>query len=199
VTNVSSKARQNTHPARTTNGKKRGVPPPSRNGESSQSAAAGISIEKDFYAWLVSQTQAIREHRLDALDWESIAEELDGMARSEKHALTSHLRVMLTHLLKWAYQSKERELHLSSWRGSIVAARQEIDDALEESPSLGSEQNLEAFLKKAYRQARQLAAVDMGLSDREMNRMFPTQCPWTFAQFMADGFLPEQQSAIASR
>jgi hypothetical protein len=121
------------------------------------------------------------------------------MARSEKHALTSHLRVMLTHLLKWAYQSKERELHLSSWRGSIIAARQEIDDALEESPSLGSEQNLEAFLKKTYRQACQLAAVDMGLSDREMNRMFPTQCPWTFAQFMADGFLPEQQSAIASR
>jgi hypothetical protein len=39
----------------------------------------------------------------------------------------------------------------------------------------------------------------MGLSDRERNRLFPKECPWTFAQFMTDGFLPEQQSAIASR
>lgn len=199
MTNVSSKARQNTHPARTTNGKKRGVPPPSRNGESSQSAAAGISIEKDFYAWLVAQAQAIREHRLDALDWENIAEELDGMARTEKHALTSFLRNLLAHLLKWAYQTQERELHLSSWRSSIVAARDEIEDVLERSPSLGSEHNLDACIEKAYGRARKYAAAEIGLSDREMNRTFPAECPWTFAQFMADGFLPEQRSALASR
>jgi hypothetical protein len=126
---------------------KAGTPPTARNGETSQSATASISIEKDFYAWLLTQAQAIREHRLDALDWENIAEELEGMARSEKRALTNFLRVMLTHLLKWAYQTKERELHLSSWRTSIVNSRHEIEDALEESPSLGSERNLNSFLE----------------------------------------------------
>jgi hypothetical protein len=197
---VSSKAKRNGHSlARATSAKKRGLLPPSRNGESSHSASGTISIEKDFHAWLVAQAQAIRDRRLDALDWENIAEELEGMARKEKHSLTSFLRVKLTHLLKWSYQNKERDLHLSSWRTSIINSRQEIEDALEDSPSLGSDINLSAFLQKAYSHARELAASEMGLSDREMNRLFPKECPWTFAQLMTVGFLPEQQSATASR
>jgi hypothetical protein len=185
--------------ARTTNGKKRGTPPPSSNGESAQTTTARIAIENDLHAWLLEQAKAIRDRRVDDLDWENVAEELEGMARSEKHALTSHLRVMLTHLLKWAYQPNKRELHLNSWRASIVNSRQEIEDALEESPSLSSEGNLNAFMEKAYRRARSVAAAEIGLSDHEMNRTFPAQCPWAFAQFMTEGFLPEQQAAISTR
>jgi hypothetical protein len=185
--------------ARATNPKKRRVPVSSRNGAGSNSAGPTISIEKDFYAWLLEQAKAIRDRRLDGLDWENIAEELEGMAASQKRAVISHLRVMLTHLLKWAYQTKERELHLSSWRVSIVNSRLEIEDSLEESPSLGTERNMLAFMQKAYHRARDLAAAEMGITDREMNRMFPAECPWTFEQFMAEGFLPEPQSAIATR
>jgi hypothetical protein len=197
---VTSKAKHGeTNAARSTNGKKRGVPPPPRNGKSAQSAGPSISIEKDFYAWLLDQSHAIRERRLEWLDLENIAEELEGMARKERHALTSHLRVMMIHLLKWAYQSSRRDRYLSSWRASILDSRQEIQDALEDSPSLGNEQNLTGFMQKAYRRARVLAAAEMGLSDRERDRLFPKECPWTFAQFMADGFPPEQQSVTASR
>jgi hypothetical protein len=192
---VSSKAKHKEPTAtRQANGKNRSVPPSSRNGESSKPAAMGIAIEKDFHGWLVAQAQAIRERRLEALDWENIAEELDGMARSEKHALTGFLRVMLTHLLKWSYQTTKREPHLSSWRTSIVNSRQEIEDVLEDSPSLGRESNLNSCLQKAYRQARTLAAAEMGISDRERDRLFSAECPWTFVQFMADGFLPEERS-----
>jgi hypothetical protein len=157
-----------------------------------------MSIEADFYAWLRAQARAVRERRLDAIDWENVAEELDGMAGSQKHAVTSHLRVLLAQLLKWSYQTTERELHISSWRASIGNSRQEIQDALEESPSLGNKQNLSAFMPKAYGRARQLAAAEMGLSDREMNRTFPGECPWTFEQFMVEGFLPEQREAARS-
>ncbi len=180
-------------------GKKRGAPSPSRNGESVDHRVAAISIEKDAYAWLVEQAKAIRERRLDVLDWENIAEELEGMARSEKHALTSHLRVMLTHLLKWAYQAKERELHLSSWRASIVNSRLEIRDSLEESPSLGNQEPFNRLFEKAYRDARSVAGAEMGMSNREMNRMFPAQCPWVLEQFLVEEFLPEQQSAATKR
>ena len=34
---------------------------------------AAVAIDKDFYAWLVAQVQAIREQRLDAIDWENVA------------------------------------------------------------------------------------------------------------------------------
>jgi Domain of unknown function DUF29 len=195
---VSSKAKQNIRSgARALNGKKRGAPAASSNGANSRSAA--VAIDTDFYAWLVTQVQAIREQRLDAIDWENVAEELDGMSRSLKLALTSHLRVMMTHLLKWTYQGNERELHLRSWRTSIVNARREIHDALEESPSLGNAETFRRLFERAYQGARPVAAAEMGLSDREMNRIFPTECPWTFAQFMADGFLPEQHGASTSR
>jgi hypothetical protein len=195
---VSSKTKQKTHSGtRTLNGKKRGTPAASSNGASSGLDA--VAIDTDFYAWLVAQVQAIREHRLDAIDWENVAEELDGMSRSLKLALTSHLRVMMTHLLKWTHQANEREPHLRGWRTSIVNARREIQDSLEESPSLGNEETFRRLFERAYHGARPVAAAEMGLSDREMNRMFPEHCPWTFEQFMADGFLPEQQSAPTSR
>jgi hypothetical protein len=144
-----------------------------QNGDNTNFAATTVRIDQDLHAWLLAQAQALRERRLDDLDWEDIAEELEGMAAKDRRALTSFLQVLLTHLLKWAYQTKERELHLSSWRRSILNARQEIEDSLEESPSLGAETNLDQFLSKAYRRARKLAAVDMGLSDREMNQIFP--------------------------
>jgi hypothetical protein len=197
---VSSKANRTTSSAnpQKTGTKTNGVSSTARNGKS-RVLGLSVSIDKDFYAWLLEQGGAMREHRLESLDWENIAEELEGMARKEKHALTSYLRVMMIHLLKWAYQSTRRDRYLSSWRASILNSRQEIQDALEDSPSLGSEQNLTAFMQKAYRRARELAAAEMRLSDREMNRTFPAECPWTFDQFMAEGFLPEQQSASASR
>jgi hypothetical protein len=82
---VSSKAKHTERrAARTTHGKKRGAPPPSRNGEAAQTIAAGISIEKDFHAWLAAQAQAIRERQLNALDWENIAEELEGNVLAPK-------------------------------------------------------------------------------------------------------------------
>jgi Domain of unknown function DUF29 len=82
---VSSKAKHTERrAARTTHGKKRGAPPPSRSGEAAQTIAAGISIEKDFHAWLAAQAQAIRERQLNALDWENIAEELEGNGSHRK-------------------------------------------------------------------------------------------------------------------
>ena len=195
---MSSKAKQNAHSsARTLNGKKRGAPAAPSNGGSSGSVA--VAIDTDFYAWLVAQVHAIREHRLEAIDWENVAEELDGMSRSLTLALTSHLRVMMTHLLKWTYQADERELHLRSWRTSIVNARREIHDALEESPSLGNDETFRRLFERAYHGARPVAAAELGLSDREMNRIFRAECPWTFAQFMTEGFLPEQQSSPTAR
>ena len=195
---VSSKAHQATTRANPRKREAKANGASSRNGEP-QTSHLGVSIDKDFYAWLLEQGQAVREHRLDAIDWENLAEEIEGMARSEKRALTSHLRVMLIHLLKWAYQTERRERYVSSWQASILNSRAEIEDALEESPSLGSEQNLTAFMQKAYRRARETAAAEMRLSPREGDRLFPVECPWTFEQFMTDGFLPEAKQPTRAK
>ena len=104
--------------------------------------------EQDFYAWLLTQAAHIRAKAWEALDIDNVAEELDGMARHERHTMSSFLRQLLIYLLKWAYQTERRS---RSWRGSITLARQHIEERLEESPSLRPE--LPQFLARAYPRA----------------------------------------------
>ncbi len=65
--------------------------------------------EADFYGWALEQAEALRQAgraRLNtpkAVDWENVAEELDGLARSEARELRSRYKTLLVHLLKWRH------------------------------------------------------------------------------------------------
>jgi Domain of unknown function DUF29 len=58
------------------------------------------AYEADFVAWLEDQAQHARRGEISALDLENIAEELEGMARSDRREIRNRLTVLLTHLLK---------------------------------------------------------------------------------------------------
>jgi hypothetical protein len=60
--------------------------------------------EDDFYAWTHAQAAALRAKDWAALDLEHVAEEIESLGNEQRHAVRSHLRVLLWHLLKWAYQ-----------------------------------------------------------------------------------------------
>ncbi len=64
--------------------------------------------ERDYYSWALEQAQALRARRTEALDWENLAEEVEGLGRGEVRELESRLEVLLVHLLKWRYQPKKR-------------------------------------------------------------------------------------------
>ena len=66
--------------------------------------------ETDFYAWANEQARLLRAGRLAEADLEHIAEEIESMGKTEKRELTSRLRVLLAHLLKWAFQPAGRAL-----------------------------------------------------------------------------------------
>src|SRR5436309_327417 len=104
-----------------------------------------VDRETDFHQWLLNQAAAIRHYRFEAIDWEGVAEELEGMAKSLAHALTSQFQRLLKHLLKWQYQPERRG---PSWQLSIQNARSEIRDALEDSPSL--QQQHATLIARAY-------------------------------------------------
>lgn len=55
--------------------------------------------DRDFHAWTLAQAAALRRAgaaRINAdVDWDTLAEEIESMGRSELRALTSHVaRVM---------------------------------------------------------------------------------------------------------
>ena len=51
--------------------------------------------EQDYYAWALENAERLRQGRFSDIDVEHIAEELEDMGRSEKHALSGHLKILV--------------------------------------------------------------------------------------------------------
>ncbi|MDY6993121.1 MAG: DUF29 domain-containing protein [Pseudomonadota bacterium] len=141
-----------------------------------------IDYDTDFYAWALHQAQRLREGKFAELDIEHLAEELESMGRNNKRELTSRLKILLGHLLKWQYQPGGRS---TSWRGSIVEQRLQINDLIEDNPSL-KPQLVEA-IAQAYPHAIELASDETGFSES----IFPNTCPYAPEQILTKGFFPE--------
>ena len=60
--------------------------------------------EQDFYTWTQTTAAAIRAGEWQDLDAQMIAEEIESLGIGQEHALRSHLKQLLMHLLKWQYQ-----------------------------------------------------------------------------------------------
>jgi Domain of unknown function DUF29 len=139
---------------------------------------------EDFYTWTQTTAALIRAGKWQELDPESVAEEIDSLGISQQHALQSHLKQLVMHLLKWQYQPSRR-LMGHSWQSSIINARDEIALVLERSPGL--QPQMPAYLAKRYGAARRLASVETGLP----LTTFAATCPWTLTQVLDDDFFPE--------
>ena len=138
--------------------------------------------DSDFHAWAFEQAELLRAGRLTEADVVNIAEEIESMGRSEKRELVSRLEVLLTHLLKWRYQSGLRG---NSWRLTIREQRRKLERHLADNPSLRA--GLDTAMADAYGDAILDAQRETGLGDGA----FPATCPWSEEQVMRDGFLPE--------
>lgn len=138
--------------------------------------------DRDFYAWSQEQARLLRSGKLSEADLEHIAEEIESMGKSEKRELVNRLAVLLMHLLKWQFQPTTRG---TSWRLTIEEQRDRLADHLTDNPSLKA--TLDASTASGYKLAILGAARETGL-DRAI---FPTVCPWSFDQMMAENFWPE--------
>lgn len=142
------------------------------NSSSSQS-----TYTKDFYKWTKEQAHLLKKKKLDALDIENIAEEVESLGKSDKRALRSHLIILLMHLLKKQYQPEGKKKS-NSWEASIDNASLEIKLILEDSPSLKKE--FSEIYGNAYQYAREKAAIETQLAIKN----FPESCPWKLQEVL---------------
>ena len=138
--------------------------------------------EQDLVAWALDNAGLLRAGRWSEIDAEHLAEELEDLGKSERRALGSYLRNLVTHLLKWQYQPGLRG---ASWRLTVLNARTAIRGILADSPSLVPE--AARLLTKTYALARANAIGETGLPDP----VFPASCPFTIDQVLADDYWPE--------
>ena len=138
--------------------------------------------DRDFYAWANQQAALLRAGRLTEADIENIAEEIESMGRSEKRELVSQLAILLQHLLKWQFQPGR---HSTSWRLSIENTRLQLEDHLNDNPSLKSQ--LVEAMRSAYSRAVNEAVAETGFA----RATFPAECPYSYDQAMRPDFWPE--------
>jgi hypothetical protein len=139
-----------------------------------------VTYDTDFYAWTQAQAAALRTQDWQALDSDHLAEEIEEVGKSHRHAVQSQLKTLVQHLLKATYQTPTRR----SWLTSIDNARTEIDLKLRDSPSLRVE--LDSFLAWAYPRARKAAAKESGLPLATL----PETCPWGLDQLLDEDYWP---------
>ena len=138
--------------------------------------------DKDFYAWSLHNAALIRAGKLSEVDLEHVAEEIESMGKGNKRELISRLSVLLAHLLKWKFQSGRRG---KSWELTIQEQRFEVQDLLDDSPSLKPE--LDEQLNHAYAKALIIAQKETGF-DRDI---FPKFCPFSLKEALQEKFFPK--------
>ncbi len=139
--------------------------------------------DQDFYAWALENASLLRAGQLSEIDVEHLAEELEGMGRSERRELISRLAILFAHLLKWAQQSGRRS---ASWRNTIKVQRLDARSVLADNPSLSAQ--ADDIVSAAYEKGKLLAANETGFDEQR----FPERCPWTLEQALDPEYWPDQ-------
>lgn len=89
--------------------------------------------ERDFYAWTQQQAEKLRTRSRNDIDWETLAEEIESLGRSDKREIRSRIGKVLLHLLEWEYQPEKRK---AGWLNTLIEQRRQVGGLLQESPSL---------------------------------------------------------------
>jgi hypothetical protein len=139
--------------------------------------------EEDFVAWADETARLLREGRLEDVNLEHLAEEVEGMANRDRRELLNRLTVLIHHLLKWQLQPQKRA---RSWASTITIQRDQLEGLFEQSPSL--RRTVAESVPHVYPRALRRASTETGL-DRVA---FPKECPFTSKQILDPDFLPDR-------
>ncbi len=135
----------------------------------------------DIIAWADKQAALLRAGRLDELDIEHLAEEIEDVGKSERRELARRMPLLLAHLLEWQFQPGRRG---SSWQRTIKEQRRAIAGRLVETLNLQTSLSDLAWIDGVWADAVAKAADETGLTD------FPDHCPWPMDEVLAKEFFP---------
>jgi len=115
---------------------------------------------RDVLAWSEHQADLLRRvgrgERVNDIDWDLVAEEIEDVGLSELHSVESYLELMLVHLLKiHGWPDSEWVGH---WRVEIVAFQSNMQRRF--VPSMRRRIDIDGLYRSALRQLR--LATDQG-------------------------------------
>jgi Domain of unknown function DUF29 len=142
--------------------------------------------EEDFVRWTEEQSRALREASQSGvnllLDWENLAEEIDDLGRSVRRELRSRLGVIVEYLMK--LQHSPAIDPRGGWMDTINRERLNIEDLLEDSPSLKRE--LPSIIEQLKPRVARLASSSLfGYGETVKKLPLPT---YTESQVLGEWF-----------
>jgi hypothetical protein len=140
--------------------------------------------ETDYMLWLETTLEQIKHRQVEQLDWDNLAEEIEGLSIELRHKVDSYLKQLFIHLLLYQYWTSEREFCGEGWQDELDNFRDELD-TLFESKTLYN-----FFLTRIdliYPKARKRAIKKTGLPAK----VFPEQCPFSVSELLDSDFYPE--------
>ena len=140
--------------------------------------------DQDYQLWLKNTVTQLQSQNFSALDLENLIEELESLGRSDKQSLNSYLKRLCEHLLKLSYWETERNRCFSGWDREIENFRQEIQEILDDSPSLRNQ--LSERYRPEYIKGRKLF---LKVSKLDPKRVPESPC-FSLEQALADDWLP---------
>jgi Domain of unknown function DUF29 len=132
--------------------------------------------EQDETAWLEAMAELVANRQFAAMDHKNLSEFLTDMAKRDRREVVSRLVILLTHLLKWQFQTEGQS---ASWRGTIREQRLQLQLLLD---SATLRKHAESVLAEVYTKARKLAADETGF---KLSR-FPKECAWDIDDLLSD-------------
>src|SRR5579864_1093066 len=120
--------------------------------------AAASLYDEDFAIWTAETVRLLRAGRFDEVDIEHVAEEIEDMGKRDKRELDRRLTVLILDLLKWKWQPEKQT---RGWQSTLLTQRAELDQLLEDSPSL--RRAVAAAVTKVYPAVLRSAVLETGL------------------------------------
>jgi len=153
--------------------------------------------DADFFAWTRQQAKALRaaagSSTNQPLDWENLAEEIEGLGASERSALGSHIMRIIQHFAKLDFSPAAEPRN--GWRRTIRLARLQAQRRIEDNPSLRPE--LRRIVEQETRRGIEYAIADLeehGEID-EVDANALRRKRYTVDQVLGDWFPPEPGKA----
>ena len=151
--------------------------------------------DEDFYAWTQDQAARLRDAAAAGanlpVDWENLAEEIEGMGRRDRRAFLTQLARVLEHLLKLEHSPAHHPRR--GWKLSVVDGRREVGDILNDSPSLRSK--LDEILAPAWARGRKDATGGLK-ADSLDDGAVPADCPYTVDQILDEDWWPANRHGL---
>lgn len=124
--------------------------------------------DQDFALWVAENIALLKAKNYDAVDWDHLIEEVEGLTRSDKRELENRLITLFEHALKRRYVSLPDCYR--GWEVTLKRTQKQLRRVLKDSPSLRN------YFVSIIEECYQDALINMR---DEYDAIFPDRLPFS--------------------